>query len=516
MPTTGVGARISALLPLCLRVLTVVIALVLLIPLFFVIAYTIATGWETSYQLLVRPRVGELLFNTIRLTVAVVLACAVIGTLAAWLTERTTLPLPWLWRVLLVAPLAIPSFVHSFAWVSLTARVEGYAGAVAIVTLSHFPFVYLPVVATLRGLDPALEETARALGKGPWRTFWRIVLPQLRPGLLGGCLLVTLHIFAELGALELLRFQTFTTAIYNQFQSTFNSPAANMLAGVLVVGCLLALLAELRLRGRGRYARVGSGAPRPPVLVRLGYRAPIAVIGLTALLVLALGVPLGTLVFWLRSGSSTAFPRDLLIATTLNSIELGLAGAAITIVLALPVAWMAVRRPGRLSMVTERATYIAHALPGIVVALALVAVTIRFARPAYQTTGLLIAAYAILFFPFALVNIRSALAQVPPILDDVGRSLGSSPLAMLRRVTLPMIAPGIGAGAALVFIAIATELTATLLLSPTGTQTLATRFWAHSESIEYGAATPYAALMVAISTPMTYLLTRQVFGASRR
>jgi iron(III) transport system permease protein len=179
------------------------------------------------------------------------------------------------------------------------------------------------------------------------------------------------------------------------------------------------------------------------------------------------------------------------------------------LIAALPVAWVAVRRPGWVSTLTERTAYVAYALPGIVVALALIATTIRFARPLYQTTPMLLTAYTILFLPLALVSIRAALSQVPPVLDDVGRSLGASPGTVLRRVTLPLIAPGLGAGAALIFISITTELTATLLLAPIGTETLATRFWSHAESIMYGAAAPYALLIVVISAPMTYLLTRQ-------
>src|SRR5262249_42235159 len=152
--------------------------------------------------------------------------------------------------------------------------------------------VYLPVAAAFRALDPRFEEAARALGHGPWRTFGAVVIPRLRPALLGGLLLVSLHIFAELGALEMLRFPTFTTAIYDQFQSTFNSPAANMLASVLVAGCLLALLAELTLRGPGRFSRVGSGAPRQAVPIRLGGATPLALAALGLLSLLALGVPL--------------------------------------------------------------------------------------------------------------------------------------------------------------------------------------------------------------------------------
>jgi iron(III) transport system permease protein len=322
-------------------------------------------------------------------------------------------------------------------------------------------------------------------------------------------------LLAELGALEMLRFPTFTTAIYDQFGATVNSQSANALASVLVSLCLLALLAELVLRGRSRYARLGTGSPRPARPVRLGLASAPALAGLGALVVLALGVPIGTLAYWLATGRSTAFPVAMLATTAFNSIRLGLMGAAITVLFALPVAWLAVRRPGLLSTLTERASYISHALPGIVVALSLVAVTIRFARPAYQTTGLLLVAYVILFLPLALVSIRSALSQVPPTLDSVGRSLGVSPLAVFWRVTLPLISPGLRAGAALVFISIVTELTATLLLSPTGTQTLVTRFWGYSESIMYGAAAPYAALMVIISAPVTYVLTRQALGVRR-
>ena len=141
-----------------------------------------------------------------------------------------------------------------------------------VITLSYYPLVYLPVVASLRGLDPALEESAWSLGHSRWRSFRSVVLPQLRPALLGGTLLVGLHLLAEFGALQLLRFPTFTTAIYDLYGSTFNGAAANMIAGVLVFCCLLLLLAELRLRGRRHFARVGQGAARAAVPVRLGAR----------------------------------------------------------------------------------------------------------------------------------------------------------------------------------------------------------------------------------------------------
>jgi iron(III) transport system permease protein len=230
---------------------------------------------------------------------------------------------------------------------------------------------------------------------------------------------------------------------------------------------------------------------------------------MTALVALAIGVPIGSLVHWLVVGSSTAFPVAALTSTALTSIGLGLAAAALTSVATLPVAWLCERHRGPLSTTLERSTYFGSALPGIVVALALVTVTIRYAQPLYQTTAMLLAAYVILFAPRALISQRAALAQAPRVFDDVAGSLGAGRLARLRRVTLPLIAPGAGAGAALVFLAVVTELTATLLLAPIGTTTLSTEFWNNSSSVAYGAAAPYAALMIIISAPATMLLTRQ-------
>lgn len=504
------GARRQRLAPPSLALAAgLVVALLSLLPFFFIVNETFQTSWATLARLLFRPRMGELMANTARLIGAAVPLCALIGVGAAWLTVRTDLPGRRIWHLLLVAPLAVPAYVNSFGWVTwLGARVEGFGGAVAIVSLSYFPLVYLPVAAALRGLDLALEESARALGHGPTRTFLRVTLPQLRPTLFGGLLLVALHLLAEFGALELLRFPTFTVAIYESYQSTFNGPAATSMAGVLVITCLTFLLLEFVLRGRSRYARIGAGVARRATPARLGPLTPLALLVLAALLALALGVPLASLGRWLVLSRSTAFPLAELAAVTARSLGLGLLGALVTVALALPVAWVAVRRRGVMATLIERSTYLGHTLPGIVVALALVTFGIRYARPLYQTTALLLLAYAILFLPLAVVSIRAALAQVPPSLDEAARALGARPLGVFWRVILPLLARGLGAGGTLVFLAILTELTATLLLAPTGTVTLASRFWSRTNDIAYGAAAPYAVLMIVLSAPTTFLLTR--------
>jgi iron(III) transport system permease protein len=485
------------------------VAVVVLVPLGYVAWYTWSLGPTATWELMARPRVGELL----ALLVGVVTLSTLIGVTSAWLVERTDLPLRRLWHVLFVAPLAIPAFVNSYGWVSLTHAVQGYAGAVLVVSFCYSPLVYLPTVAAMRTLDPALEEVAHSLGDDRWTTFRRVVLRGIRPGVLGGALLVGLHVLAEFGALQMLRFPTFTTAIYDHYRSAFNSAPANVLASVLVLFCLLLLLAELSLRGDAALWRVGGGAARSVDRIRLGRMRPVVLAGVVGLVTLSLGVPISSLIHWLVVGSSTAFPVGELVSATVTTAGLGAGAAAVTAAMALPVVWLAVRHRGRMSNVIERATFTAHALPGIVVALALVAVSIRSVRPLYQTLPLLLLGYAILFLPRAVVSIRSSLEHAQPVLEDVARSLGQRPAGVMARVTLPLIRNGLGAGAALVFLAVSTELTATLLMAPIGTSTLATEFWSNSSSLAYGAAAPYALLLVLVSLPATWLLSRHTRGA---
>lgn len=198
--------------------------------------------------ILFRPLVGALLFNTISLVVAASIATALIGAATAWLVERTDIPGRGVWSVLMAAPLAVPPFISSFAWVSISNRLQDFGGALLVVAFAYYSLVYLPVAATLRGLDPALEETARALGQGPWETFRRVVLPQLRPALLGGVLLVALDVLTEFGAFALLRFRTFTTELYAQYRIGLDGPETSLLALVIIGLCIVLVAAELQIR----------------------------------------------------------------------------------------------------------------------------------------------------------------------------------------------------------------------------------------------------------------------------
>jgi iron(III) transport system permease protein len=494
-------------------------ALLVILPLAYTVFEAAHTDPADAVALLWRPLVGELLTNTLGLVIATTSSAALIGTGCAWLVERTQLPGRQAWAVLAAVPLAVPPFISSYAWVSLSPELQDFLGAWLVVTCSYYPLVYLPVAAALRGMDPALEEAARSLGQSPWGSFRRVVLPQLRPALLGGMLLVALNVLVEFGAFTLLRFRTFTTELYAEYRTGFNGPGASLLAVVLLLLCLICLLAELKVRGGAQYARLGRGTRRPATRHALGWMAGPALLAMALLAVATLGVPLGMILYWLtQHGAAAISPAEvspaMLFWSCFSSIWLGLAGAAVTVTLALPLGFLAVRYQGKLVTLLERAAYLAQGVPGIVVALALISLTIRALHPLYQSAVLLIAAYAIVFLPLALVSVRAALMQAQRGLEDVGRSLGLGWVGLAWRIVLPLAGPGLGAAAALVFVSIVTELTATLLLAPIGTQTLATQVWADTSTLAFAAAAPYAALMAAISLLSTWLMARR-FGATR-
>jgi iron(III) transport system permease protein len=492
------------------------VALLALLPLGFVVWVTIETGWATDAAMVFRPRVGELLVNTALLEGCTIPLAIVLAVALAWLTERSDLPGRRLWAWLAVAPLAVPAFVQSYAWVTVVPDLHGLFGGVLVALLAYFPFLYLPVAAQMRRLDPAAEDVAASLGLGPWRTFFRVVVPQLRLSICGGSLLIGLHLLAEYGLFAMIRFDTFTTAIVDQFQSAFNGPAANMLAGVLVLCCLGLLALEAACRGDERYARVGAGAARLPDQRRLG-RATLPCLLVPAVTTaLALGVPLVTLARWLIAGGTAIWRPGVIGAALGHTLVYALVGAVLTTLAVVPMAWLSVRAPGRLQRALEACHYYVGSLPGVVVALALVTIAVRVALPLYQTAATMILAYGLLFMPRALIGLRASVAQAPVELEHAAMALGRPPLRAVWQTTMRLAAPGVAASMALVALGITTELTATLMLAPIGTRTLATEFWSLTGEIDYAAAAPYALLKVLASLPLTLLLHAQSRRAAGR
>lgn len=509
-------ARRSGRLPSFLHcaVVALVLAAVCL-PFLYVIWRAAQVGLDRSIALLVRPRVAQLLFNTIALMVSVTAVTVVAGAGAAWCVERTDLPGRQGWSVLLCLPLCIPAFVGSYTWVSISPMFEGYGGAVLILSLATYPLVYLPVAAALRGLDPALEEVSQSLGRNRWQTFTQVVLPQLKPALGAGALLVSLHMLAEFGALALLRYQTFTTAIFEEYELEFSNASAALLAFVLLLLCVPIILLEIRLRGGARLAKVGKGVRRQPTIVPLGrWRWPVLA-AFTALAAAALLVPLGMLVWWLTHGTSASMDWRSLAASTWDSLSLSLLGALCTVLCAVPVVLAALRYKALFGAWLDRIPYVVHALPGLVIALSLAFFSITYVSWAYQSWFLILMAYAVLYLPLAQASIRAALEQLPAGVEDVGRALGHGPWSVFCKITLPCIAPGVAAAGALVFLQLMKELTATLILAPIGVDTLSMQVWSATNNSAFAAAAPYAAVLILISGIPVHILRKAVYFDAR-
>jgi len=347
------------------------------------------------------------------------------------------------------------------------------------------------------------------LGRNPWATFFGVILPSLRPAIAAGGLLVALYTLADFGAVSLLRFETFTWAIFLQYESALDRGLAAALSLVLIAIALALVGGEAFTRGRWRYYRSGSGAIRPLSPVRLGrWRWPA--LGLCAAVVMAsLVLPMSVLAYWVFRGVSAGEPLLLLWEAARNSVYVSAIAAGASVAAALPIAALSVRFPGVLSGILERIAYIGFALPGIAIALSLVFFGANYAPLLYQTTGLLVLGYVVLFVSAAVGAARSSFLQVSPNVEEAARGLGRTPLGVFSSVTLPLVRPGIVSGAALVFLLTMKELPATLILSPIGFQTLATSIWsAASEAFFAQAAAPALLLILTSSVPLAFLLLR--------
>ncbi|NBU23393.1 MAG: iron ABC transporter permease, partial [Actinobacteria bacterium] len=304
-----------------------------------------------------------------------------------------------------------------------------------------------------------------------------------------------LYTLSEFGAISILRFDTFTRAIYNAYRLSFDRTSAAALAVVLVILTLFVIWFERRYRGGYLTQRT---AMQKPNRIQLGLYQPLAIFGLLSVAVFAVGITIFALVNWTIIGSSSADLSQILDALVGSaSVAFG-SGAAIALV-GLGVAIYVVRFPTKFSKLVELSIWANHALPAIVIALALVFVGANLLPGIYQTVWLLVFAYLILFLPNALSAMTTPIAQIPRSLEQVANSLGVRGNRTLLKIVLPMATPGIVAGAALVSLTVLKELPATLLLRPTELQTLAVRLWSATEELAFAQAAPYALLLVVLA-----------------
>ena len=498
------------------------------LPLVYLIIRGLGGGAE-FWELLFRVRTLEILLRSALLVGAVTAASLAIAAPLAWLTVRTDLPFRRTWAVLTSLPLVIPSYIGAFLAIAALGprgmlqqglegvfgverlpEIYGFPGAMIVLTLLSYPYVLLPCRAALSRMDPSLEEASKSLGYGAWHTFRRITLPLMRPAMGSGALLVALYTLSDFGAVSLMRYETFTWAIYLQYESAFDRTLAAGLSLALVVFAVGILLMEYATRGRGGYHRSSSGSARPPAPLSLGRWKWPALGFCGAVVALAMALPMAILAYWVARGVLAGESVPNLWSATANSLYVSLAAAAAALLAALPVAILAARFPGKMASLLERASHIGFALPGIAVALALVFFGSQFATGLYQTVALLIFAYVVLFLPAGVGVLRASLLQISPRLEEAGRSLGRGALGAMGTITLPLLSPGLLAGGALVFLLTMKELPATLILGPIGFKSLATSIWSTSSEAFFAQAASHALTLILVSAaPMAFIMMRE-------
>ncbi|HMO51383.1 MAG TPA: iron ABC transporter permease [Kiritimatiellia bacterium] len=512
--------------PPMLVALAALVGLAVLLPLIYLVVRAGQSG-PAFWDILLRPRTLQVLWNSVVLTALVTASSTAIGLLLAWLTIRTDLPGRPFWAVATSLPLVLPSYVGAFALIGALGprgmlqaalapfgverlpSLYGLPGAWLALTLFSYPYVLLTVRAGWRGLDPALEEVARSLGRTPGQIFREITWPHLKPSVLAGALLVALYTLSDFGAVSMLQYNSFTRAIFVLYRTSFDRSAPAVLALMLVALTLLILWVESRARGSARLYRAGVGAMRRAPRVRLGWRTAPALLACGMVTALGLVLPVAVVVYWWWQGwraGESLWPGASMMW---HSMQASLWAAGVTVAAALPVAWLAVRYPGRRARWIERAAYAGHALPSIMIALALVFWAARYAPLLYQSFALLIFAYACRFLPEGLGAVRASVQQLSPRYEEAARNLGRSRASVFGSITLPLLRPGLLTGFALVFMTTMKELPLTLLLSPTGFDTLATRVWSATEDALFAQAAAPALVLVALSGIMVGVILKQ-------
>ncbi|HMB17034.1 MAG TPA: iron ABC transporter permease [Pelovirga sp.] len=499
--------------PLSLLLPALMVAFAMLIPLVYLFSRALQADRQQVSALVFNSRNLDLLINTLLLTGGVLALGTFLALPLAWLVTRTTFPLRRLVTVLAVVPLAIPGYVMAYALLGIGGRygvaarlfdlnipnIQGYWGAVIALALYTYPYLFLNLRSALLGLDSSLEESAQSLGYSNNQILLKVVFPHLLPSLLAGYLVVGLYVMGDFGAIALMRYEAFSYAIYNQYAGAFDRVYAAWLSIMLLGLALSFVVMEIFVLRRRRLSSVGSGAIRPAKPTILKRSMPLA--GFYLLLVLGTSVlmPLLMLAYWL-----VLAPPDVSVFmqvpwTFITSASAALPASLLAVGLAFPLCYLAARYPSPGIIWIERSAYVGYALPPLTLALAMVFFALQTVFFLYQTIVLLVFALTIATLVLAMGPIRSAILQARPNLEEASWSLGYGPLVTFFHVLLPRLRRGMIAGLVLVFLFCMKELPITLLLSPTGFNTLAVSVFTRTVEGMLAEAAPFAAAIVLFS-----------------
>jgi iron(III) transport system permease protein len=526
-----------------LPVLPLVLALFVGLPV-LIVSSAILTPTAEVWAHLWQTILPEIIRNTFLLLIGVGVGTLFLGVSLAWLVTAYRFPgrsaLEWL----LVLPMAVPAYVQGFVYMAtfdFAGPVQGFlrayfpdlawfpeirsgAGAIVVMTLVLYPYVYLLAKAGFREQSNVLMEAARAMGYGPAAVFWRVILPLARPSIAAGLALALMEALADFATVRFFNFPTFSDGVIRVWHGMMDLRAASEMAGILAMLALTLLLLEYALRGRSRYFQAGGKAPGIEPTQLKGWRGILATTACFLVLGVAFILPVTQLFAWTLRELPQQPAGTLAVYAQLarNSVVLSLLAAFFATLTALLLA-SGIRTSGsKAALILARLATSGYAMPGAVIAVGIIIPLSAFDHAlndflmAWQgiSVGLLLTgsvaglvyAYVVRFMSISFSSVDASLQKITPNVTAAARVMGAGPWRLLWRIHLPLVAPGMLAGAILVFVDVMKELPITLMLRPFGYDTLAVWVWQMAaESIWGGASLPALVIVLVGLMPVVFL-----------
>ena len=529
------------------RVASILIALVVAAPILVVFLAWLQPSSEV-WQHLVQNVLGRIIGNTIILMLGVGVGVFLLGVSLAALVAMCDFPGRRFFDWALMLPLAIPAYVFAFVYVGLLdfsgplqsglrnllgverlwfPPIRSTGGVIMVMTLAFYPYVYMLARTAFISQGRSMFETGRIHGLSPVRAFIKLTLPMARPAIAAGLALALMETLADFGAVAIFNYNTFTTAIYKAWFGLFSLPAAAQLASLLLLFVAIALVTEQTMRGKARFHTSHKGQYEQRY--RLSGWHQWAAVGFAGLvLTVAFIIPMIQLLMWLWQSALADLDRRYLGFFT-NTLFLGALAAAVTALVAVILAYTSRLQPDRLIRGAVRFATLGYALPGSVLAVGIMLSFVWIDREILGPllavftgsaksvlTGTLLAmllAYVVRFLAVAYGPVDSGFETLKPSILQAARSLGANNWAILWRVSVPILRPGMLTAALLVFVEVMKEMPATLLLRPFGWDTLATRIFEMTSEGEWErAALPAVTLVIAGLLPVVLLVRRTAAG----
>ena len=537
LPGHGQGWRSLPVLPLLL-------ALLVVLPVLVVSSAMLTPTWDVWIHL-ARTLLPEMVRNTFLLLVGVGIGTLLLGVGLAWLVVAYRFPGRGMLEWLLVLPMAVPAYVQAFVYMATfdiagpvqTAlrpffndlawfpEIRSGMGAILVMTLVFYPYVYLLAKAGLSEQSGVLVEAARVMGYSPAAVFVRVILPLARPSIAAGLALAVMEALADFATVRFFNFPTLSDGVIRVWHGMMDLRAASELAGLLALAALAILLLEYALRGRTRYFQAGGKAPGITPTALPGWRGWLAAAACLLVVAVAFILPVGQLFSWTLRELPHQPAGTLAVYGQLarNSITLSALAAFFATITALLLASGSRLTSSRAAFVLAKLATSGYAMPGAVIAVGIIVPLSAFDHALNNfltawrgiSVGLvltgsvagLVYAYVVRFMAVSYGSVDSSLEKITPNVTAAARILGAGPWRLLWRIHLPLVMPGMVAGAILVFVDVMKELPITMMMRPFGHDTLAVWVWQMAaESAWGGASLPALAIVLAGLLPIVLLM----------